>query len=57
MTQKCCICKVKTVAHWIPSDPGDKDTMYYPVCADKWCKYQAWTLPSAKETKQLPAKR
>ena len=57
MTQKCCICKVKTVAHWIPADPGDKDTMHYPVCSSERCKFQAWRLPSEKKNKQLPVKR
>ena len=57
MTQKCCICKTGVVAHWIPSDPGHKDTLYYPVCRSKFCKYEAWNLPSMKTNKQLPAKR
>ena len=56
MTQKCCICKKATVAHWIPADPGHKDTQYYPVCVDQWCKMKAWQLPYLKTQKQLPAR-
>ena len=48
-TQRCQVCKTKTVAHWIPLDMRDKSAGSIPVCSSSRCVYVAWTIPTPKK--------
>ena len=50
-SQKCSVCGNKVASHWIPHDPTDKNTVYYPRCSDGRCKYIAWIQPLDKRVK------